>query len=146
MRSWWDRELQEVCFQWQTKSAAICGEKGQCCRKKRGTRKMQEGRWRARSRKQLHGMVTELNRVFVDWVLQWSFLAHRRKSYSYSIWKLVSRNLHPGEASSEGAAVIRCKRDGVAAAVFAGRPEVLIDRCTSRGVIRKNKLGLGWWL
>jgi len=36
-----------------------------------------------------------------------------------------------------------CKRDGADAAVFAGRAEVLIDRCTSRGDVRKNKLGLG---
>jgi len=37
---------------------------------------------------------------------------------------------------------MRCKRDGVDAVVFAGRAEVLIDNCTSRGDVRKNKLGL----
>lgn len=35
------------------------------------------------------------------------------------------------------------KRDGVDAAVFAGRPEVLIDRYTSRGDVGKNKLEFG---
>lgn len=38
---------------------------------------------------------------------------------------------------------MRCKRDGVDAAVFAGRVEVLIDKCTSRGDVRKKKFGLG---
>lgn len=38
---------------------------------------------------------------------------------------------------------MRCKRDRVDAAAFAGRAEVLIGKCTSRGDVRKNKLGLG---
>lgn len=40
---------------------------------------------------------------------------------------------------------MRCKTDRVDAAVFAGRAEVLIGKCTSRGDVGKNKLGLGWW-
>lgn len=38
-----------------------------------------------------------------------------------------------------------CERDRVDAAAFSGRAEVLIGKCTSRGDVWKNKLGLGWW-
>lgn len=90
-------------------------------------------------------MVIEMNRVFVGRVLRWSFWAHRRKSDSDSIGKLLSGNLHPVEAISEEAAVMRWKRDGVGTAIFTSRAEVLIGRYTSRGDVRKNKFGLEWW-